>query len=92
MDIKYFDNAATTRVKEEVLKEMLPYFCEQYGNPSSIYGIGREAKRAIEQARKRVSELVNCKPNEIYFTACGTESDNTALKGIAYENKGIQQF
>ena len=88
MDIKYFDNAATTRVKEEVLKEMLPYFCEQYGNPSSIYGIGREAKRAIEQARKRVSELVNCKPNEIYFTACGTESDNTALKGIAYENKG----
>lgn len=87
MGSKYFDNAATTRVKEEVLKEMFPYFCINYGNPSSMYGLGRESKRAIEKARKSVSELIDCKPNEIYFTGCGTESDNTALKGIAYANK-----
>ena len=87
MDIKYFDNSATTKVKEEVLKEMLPYFCDHYGNPSSMYGIGREARKAVENARKRVAELINCKPNEIYFTGCGTESDNTAIKGIAYANR-----
>lgn len=87
MDIRYFDNSATTRIKEEVLKEMFPYLSIQYGNPSSIYSIGRNAKRAIEEARKRVSTLINCKPEEIYFTSCGSESDNTALKGIAYANK-----
>lgn len=87
MDIKYFDNAATTKVKEEVLKEMFPYFSKQYGNPSSIYSVGREAKVAIENARHKVAELINCKPQEIYFTGCGSESDNTALKGIAYANK-----
>lgn len=90
MDIRYFDNSATTRVKEEVFQEMFPYLSEQYGNPSSIYSIGRNAKRAIEEARKRVASLINCKPEEIYFTSCGSESDNTALKGIAYldQNKG----
>ena len=87
MDIKYFDNAATTRVKEEVLQEMLPYLKNEYGNPSSLYSIGRSSKKAIEDARKRVSSLINCMPNEIYFTGCGTESDNTAIKGIAYANK-----
>ena len=87
MKIRYFDNAATTKVKEEVLEEMFPYFLEQYGNPSSIYFLGREAKRALEKARKRVSDLINCKPQEIYFTSCGSESDNTAIKGIAYKNK-----
>lgn len=87
MEIKYFDNSATTRIKEEVLEEMFPYLSIQYGNPSSIYSIGRNAKRAIEEARKRVASLINCKPEEIYFTSCGSESDNTALKGIAYTNK-----
>ena len=90
MDVKYFDNSATTRVKEEVLNEMLPFLSIEYGNPSSMYGIGRSAKRAIEEARKRVASLINCKPEEIYFTSCGSESDNTALKGIAdkYNEKG----
>ena len=87
MKIRYFDNAATTRVKEEVLQEMFPYFCEEYGNPSSMYSVGREAKRALEKARVRVAKLINCKPKEIYFTGCGSESDNTAIKGIAYKNR-----
>lgn len=87
MDIRYFDNSATTRIKEEVLEEMFPYLSLQYGNPSAIYSIGRSAKRAIEESRKRVASLINCKPEEIYFTSCGSESDNTAIKGIAYANK-----
>ena len=87
MEIKYFDNAATTRVKEEVLKEMIPYFSEEYGNPSSIYSIGRRNKRSIEEAREKVAKLINAKPHEIYFTAGGSESDNTALKGYAYANR-----
>lgn len=88
MNIKYFDNAATTRVKEEVLKEMIPYFSVQYGNPSSLYTIGRYNKKAIEKARRQVADLINCETNEIYFTASGSESDNMTLKGIAYANKG----
>ena len=87
MKIRYFDNSATTRVKEEVLQEMFPYFCEEYGNPSSMYSVGREAKRALEKARVRVAKLINCKPKEVYFTGCGSESDNTAIKGIAYKNR-----
>lgn len=87
MDIKYFDNAATTKVKKEVAEAMLPYLHEEYGNPSSLYSIGRRAKKAIEEARKQVASLINCMPNEIYFTGCGSESDNTAIKGIAYANK-----
>ena len=87
MEIRYFDNSATTRVREEVINEMFPYLSVQYGNPSSIYSIGRNAKRAIEEARRKVASLINCKPEEIYFTSCGSESDNTALKGIAYLNK-----
>lgn len=87
MEIKYFDNAATTKVKKEVLEEMLPYFNEKYGNPSSIYSIGRASKKAIEEARKKVARLINCNPNEIYFTGCGSESDNTIIKGIAYSNR-----
>ena len=89
-NIKYFDHAATTGVKEEVLKEMLPFFSIEFGNPSSIYGPGRQAKRAIEEARERVAHAINAKPKEIYFTACGSESDNLAIKGIAkaLKNKG----
>lgn len=86
-NIRYFDHAATTGVKEEVLKEMLPYFNIEYGNPSSIYGIGRSVKRAIEGAREKVAKAINAKPNEIYFTGCGSESDNLAIKGIAYTFK-----
>lgn len=86
----YFDNAATTKIKSEVLREMLPYLSEEYGNPSSLYSIGRSAKRAIESSRQKVANLINCDKNEIYFTSCGSESDNTALKGIAgaYKEKG----
>ena len=87
MEVKYFDNSATTRVKGEVFKEMIPYLSIEYGNPSSLYSIGRSAKRAISEARRRVASLINCSPEEIYFTSCGSESDNTALKGIAYANK-----
>lgn len=86
----YFDNAATTKIKPEVLNEMMPYLTEEYGNPSSLYSIGRSAKRAVERARTQVANLINANRNEIYFTGCGTESDNTALKGIAsrYKEKG----
>lgn len=87
MKIRYFDHAATTAVKEEVLKEMLPYFSIEYGNASSIYTIGRKSKRAVEQARQKVAKAMNAKPKEIYFTACGSEADNLALKGVAYANK-----
>ncbi len=68
--IRYFDHAATTSVDEEVLKEILPYFSIEYGNPSSMYSIGRNNKRAIEEARKKVSLAINCKPKDIYFTGC----------------------
>lgn len=86
MNIRYFDHAATTRVKEEVLREMIPYFNMQYGNASSIYSIARQSKRAIEDARQKVANAINSKVKEIYFTSCGTESDNLALKGVAYSN------
>lgn len=86
MKVRYFDNAATTKVKQEVVDEMIPYFNEKYGNPSSLYSIGRASKKAIDEARKKVAELINCRPNEIYFTGCGSESDNTIIKGIAYKN------
>lgn len=87
MKIRYFDNAATTKVKKEVMDKMFPYFIESYGNPSSLYTLGRRAKMGIEEARKQVADLINCDKNEIYFTSGGTESDNTALKGIMYLNK-----
>lgn len=85
--IKYFDHSATTYVKEEVLKEMIPYFRMEYGNPSAMYSLGRMAKKAKEEARKKVANAIKCKPEEIYFTSCGSESDNLAIKGIAYANK-----
>lgn len=90
MENVYFDNAATTQLDDEVLKEMLPYFKEYYGNASSIYRLGRESKKAMEKSREQVAEILNCKPSEIYFTSGGSESDNTAIKGIAYsyQNKG----
>ena len=87
MKIRYFDHAATTQIDKEVLEAMIPYLRENFGNPSSIYSIGRENKKAIEIARKRVADAINAKPNEIYFTSCGSESDNLAIKGIAYANR-----
>lgn len=87
MDTYYFDNGATTKVKGEVLQEMMPYFQEQYGNPSAVYALARDAKRGIEEARQRVADLIGAKRQEIYFTGTGTEADNLALKGIAYSNK-----
>ena len=87
MKIRYFDNAATTQVKKKVMDKMFPYFIESYGNPSSLYTLGRKAKVGIEEARREVADLINCDKDEIYFTSGGTESDNTALKGIMYLNK-----
>ena len=85
--IRYFDHGATTAVDKQVLKEMLPYFNTEYGNPSSIYSIGRSAKKAIEEARRRVAFAINSESKEIYFTGCGSESDNIALKGVARANR-----
>ena len=87
MKIRYFDHGATTPVSREVLEEMLPYFELQYGNASSMYSLGRSAKKALEQARRRVANALGAKPKEIYFTSCGSESNNLAIKGIAYANK-----
>ena len=84
MKIRYFDHAATTPVREEVIKEMLPYFGIEYGNASVMYSLGRNAKRAMQDARRRVAKALNADINEIYFTSCGSESDNLAIKGIAY--------
>lgn len=79
----YADNAATTAVSEEVLNAMLPYFRTGYGNASSIYKLGRDAQRAVEEAREKVAKAIGADPAEIYFTSCGSESDNWAIKGIA---------
>ena len=87
MDTYYFDNAATTKVKDEVLQEMIPFFSEKYGNPSAVYALARETKKEIEKSREKVANLIGCNKKEIYFTSCGSEADNTAIKGIAYKNK-----
>ncbi|GKH50929.1 MAG: cysteine desulfurase NifS [Oscillospiraceae bacterium] len=79
----YADHSATTPISKPVLNAMLPYLTEGYGNPSSIYSKGREAKKALESARGQVAEALHAKPSEIYFTSCGTESDNWAIKGAA---------
>ncbi|MDE6980782.1 MAG: aminotransferase class V-fold PLP-dependent enzyme, partial [Lachnospiraceae bacterium] len=86
----YLDNAATTKVKGEVLEAMLPYFTENYGNPSAIYTFAGQGKKAVDLARKQAAELIGAKPEEIYFTAGGSESDNWALKAAAeaYKEKG----
>ena len=79
----YADNAATTRISEHVLNEMIPFLKDHYGNPSSIYSVGREAKVALEEARGKVAKALNADPNEIYFTAGGSEADNWAIRSIA---------
>lgn len=87
MENVYFDNSATTKLDESVLEEMMPYFKTEYGNASSIYKIGRNNRCAIENAREKVAKIINAEPQEIYFTSGGTESDNTAIRGIAYANR-----
>jgi len=82
----YMDNGATTRVTEPVFEAMQPYFCEIFGNPSSVHAFGRETRKVVEHARQQVATALNAEPNEIYFTGCGTESDNWAVRGAAYQN------
>lgn len=87
MNPVYLDNAATTPVSPAVLDAMMPYFRSCYGNASSVYQTGREARKAVEQARRQAAAAINCKPNEVYFTAGGSESDNWAIKGAAFARK-----
>ncbi len=82
----YADNAATTSVSPEVLSAMLPYFGSEYGNPSSLYSLGRKSAEAIAEAREKIASLLGAKANEIFFTSCGSESDNWAIKGAAHAN------
>ncbi len=86
----YFDHAATTPVCKEALEKMLPYFSSVFGNPNSQHAFGRESAKAVDGARDSIAKIINCKPNELYFTAGGTESDNWALRGVAnaYKDKG----
>ena len=87
MNRVYMDNAATTRVSKPVLEAMLPYLTEVYGNPSSVHSFGRDARRALDHAREQVAIALGAEPREIYFTGCGTESDNWAIRGGAYARK-----
>ena len=87
MENKYFDHAATTAVREGVIKEMIPYMGVEYGNPSSVYSLGRKNRKVVENARAKVAQIINSNKNEIYFTSCGSESDNLAIKGIMFANK-----
>ncbi|MDX1779508.1 MAG: aminotransferase class V-fold PLP-dependent enzyme, partial [Thermodesulfobacteriota bacterium] len=77
----YADNNATTRVDPQVVEEMLPYFSDLYGNPSSMHYFGGQVEQKVVQAREQIAQLINCDPSEIIFTSCGTESDSTAIKG-----------
>ncbi|TCI53661.1 cysteine desulfurase [Exiguobacterium sp. SH1S21] len=85
--MNYFDHAATTPMRPEVLEAMTPYFLEQYGNPSSIHGVGRKARAALDASRRTLATWIGATPNEIVFTSGGTESDNYALIGAAYANR-----
>jgi cysteine desulfurase len=82
-DLTYLDYAATTPVDPRVLAAMLPYFSQSFGNPSSIHRYGQRAEAAVEAARETVAGVLNCKPEEIVFTSCGSESDNLALRGVS---------
>lgn len=83
----YLDNAATTRVRPEVVDAMLPYFAEKYGNPSAVYGLASESRAAVNQARAVIADTLGAKPEEIYFTAGGSEADNWALKAVYEANR-----
>jgi len=82
-EIIYLDHAATTPVDPAVVEAMLPYFTEKWGNPSSIYSLGRDAGVALNAAREQVAGILGCSPSEVYFTSCGTESDNMAIRGVS---------
>ena len=82
----YLDHAATTKVDDEVLREMLPFLSYNYGNASSLYSIGRISREAVEKARAQVADVIGCSSKEVYFTSCGSESDNLAIKGLAKAN------
>jgi len=79
----YLDHAATTAVDPKVVEAMIPYFTRHYGNASSIYSLGREARKAMDEARRTVTDILGCKPEEVIFTSCGSESDNLALRGVS---------
>ncbi|MDD4472033.1 MAG: aminotransferase class V-fold PLP-dependent enzyme, partial [Methanoculleus sp.] len=83
----YMDHAATTPTRPEVARAMLPYFSERFGNPSSLYALAREAKEAVEEARGKVAAAIGATPEEVFFTAGGTEADNWAIKGVAAANR-----
>jgi len=87
----YLDHASTTAVDPRVVEAMLPYWTEHYGNASSIHSLGREAAKAIDEARKTVASILNCEPQEIIFTGCGSESDNLALRGVAFAQRHRSQ-
>ena len=87
MEIKYFDHSATTPVDKKVLEAMMPYFKEEYGNPSSVYNLGKKNKEVINISRMKIANILGAKVNEIYFTSGGSESNNMILKGIAFANK-----
>ena len=87
-EIIYLDYNATSPISKEVADAMRPFLDNYFGNPSSIHKYGTEAKKAVEKARRQVASLINCEPSEIVFTSGGTESNNYAIKGIAFANKG----
>jgi cysteine desulfurase len=90
MKMYYMDNSATSPVVEEVLNEMLPYFNEKFGNASTLYKLGVESKKALDKARQQVADLINADPKEITFTSGGSESDNMAIKGVAFKERAKQ--
>ena len=94
MDRIYMDNAATTAIAPEALAAMLPCFGQVYGNASSIHSTGRDARKLVEEARRKIADALGAKPGEIYFTSGGSESDNWAIKGAAFANrrKGSPRF
>lgn len=87
----YLDNAATTKTDSRVVDAMIPYMTEHFGNPSSVHSYGKKAKVILEESREAVASFLNCKPKEIFFTSCGTESNNTAIKGIALKYLGSKK-
>jgi cysteine desulfurase len=87
-DVIYLDHAATTPVRPEVLEAMLPFFSEEFGNPSTLYSVGTHAREAVDTAREQVATLIGAEPREIYFTSGGTEADNWAIRGVALKSRG----
>ena len=82
----YLDNASTTQVSPEVFEAMKPFFEAEFGNPSSLHNKGIHVRKALNSAKRTIAELLHCSPKELYFTSCGTESTNWALKGLAFAN------